>query len=184
MKPKFLIGIDEAGRGPLAGPVAVGVFCVRSKKVFKMFKGVRDSKKLTENQREAFFLNIKEAKKNGHVHYAVSFSSAGIIDKKGIVPAIKSALNRSLRRIDLSTQDRPALNYDGRTESSGPGTTTFVFQIFWWSVRQTSTISGFFIRIKTPTQTAMPTMPARKPCMNTLKVVVRGKNRLKNLRPR
>ena len=109
MKPKFLIGIDEAGRGPLAGPVAVGVFCVRSKKVLKMFKGVRDSKKLTENQREAFFLNIKEAKKNGHVHYAVSFSSAGIIDKKGIVPAIKSALNRSLRRIDLSTQDRPAL---------------------------------------------------------------------------
>jgi ribonuclease HII len=97
---RFLIGIDEAGRGPLAGPVAVGVFVVRSKKTLKMFKGVRDSKKLSEFQREAFFLKIKAAKKSGHVHYAVSFSSARIIDKKGIMPAIKSALNRSLKKIE------------------------------------------------------------------------------------
>jgi ribonuclease HII len=100
--PKFLIGIDEAGRGPLAGPVAVGVFCVRSRKTLKMFKGVRDSKKLTETAREAFFLKIKEAKKAGHVHYAISFSSAGIIDKKGIVTTIKSALNRSLKKVERS----------------------------------------------------------------------------------
>jgi ribonuclease HII len=123
--PRFLIGIDEAGRGPLAGPVAVGVFVIRSKKILKMFKGARDSKKLTEIQREAFFLKIKEAKKNGHVHFAVSFSSAGIIDKKGIVSAIKSALNRSLKKVekyfvqglplykprsDLCTKVRPCTN--------------------------------------------------------------------------
>ena len=116
----YVIGIDEAGRGPLAGPVAVGAFAIRSKSVLKMFKGARDSKKLTAATREAFFLKIKEAKKNGHVYFAVSYSSAGIIDKKGIVPAIKSALNRSLkklevsylRRIDLRAQDRPAQNLD------------------------------------------------------------------------
>jgi ribonuclease HII len=102
MKFKFLIGIDEAGRGPLAGPVAVGVFAIRSKKVLKMFKGARDSKKLSEAQREAFFLKIKESKKAGHVHYAVSYSSAGVIDKKGIVSAIKSALNRSLKKVERS----------------------------------------------------------------------------------
>jgi ribonuclease HII len=100
--PKFLIGIDEAGRGPLAGPVAIGAFAIRSKKVLKMFKGARDSKKMTPVAREAVFLKIKEAKKNGHVHYAVSYSSAGVIDKKGIVPAIKSALNRSLKKLEKS----------------------------------------------------------------------------------
>jgi ribonuclease HII len=117
--PKFLIGIDEAGRGPLAGPVAVGVFCVRSKEDLKRFKGVRDSKKLSEAQRDAYFLKIKEAKKNGHVHFAVSFSSAGIIDKKGIVSAIKSALNRSLKKVErdlprvgLGTQGRPRQSLD------------------------------------------------------------------------
>jgi ribonuclease HII len=100
MKTKFLIGIDEAGRGPLAGPVAVGVFAVRSKEALKIFKGVRDSKKLTEASRESFFFKIKEAKRNGYVYFTVSFSSAGIIDKKGIVPAIKSALNRSLKKLE------------------------------------------------------------------------------------
>ena len=100
MKAKFLIGIDEAGRGPLAGPVAVGVFAIRSKTVLKMFKGARDSKKLTPEERDSFFFKIKLAKKDGHIHYAVSYSSAGHIDRKGIVPAIKSALNRSLKKLE------------------------------------------------------------------------------------
>jgi ribonuclease HII len=108
MKAKFLIGIDEAGRGPLAGPVAVGAFAIRSKSILKMFKGARDSKKLTPEQREVFFLKIKEAKKAGHVHFAVSFSSATIIDKKGIVPSIKSALNRSLKKLERDfIQEKP-----------------------------------------------------------------------------
>ena len=46
---KFLIGVDEAGRGPLAGPVAVGVVMVSEGfDVEKEFKGVADSKKLSE----------------------------------------------------------------------------------------------------------------------------------------
>ena len=124
-KYNFLIGIDEAGRGPLAGPVAVGVFVIRSKKILKMFKGARDLKKLTQSNARLSSLKIKEAKKNGHVHFAVSFSSAGIIDKKGIVSAIKSALNRSLKKVeknfvqglplykprsDLCTKVRPCTN--------------------------------------------------------------------------
>jgi ribonuclease HII len=121
MKAKFLIGIDEAGRGPLAGPVAVGVFAIRSKKVLKMFKGARDSKKLTAAAREAFFFKIKEARKNGHVYYAVSYSSAGVIDEKGIVPAIKSALNRSLKKVEKSfTQVRARHEPAGSPTYSGP----------------------------------------------------------------
>lgn len=129
-KPKykydFLIGIDEAGRGPLAGPVAVGVFAVRSKnakKILKMFKGARDSKKMTPSAREAVFLLIKKAQKLGFIQFAVSFSSAKKIDDVGIVPAIKLALNKSLKKIEknlveespkigLGTQGRPRLILD------------------------------------------------------------------------
>ena len=107
--PRFLIGIDEAGRGPLAGPVAVGAFVIRYKKILKMFKGARDSKKLTPAEREAFFLKINEAKKNGHVYFVVSFSSANVIDKRGIVPAIKSALNRSLKKVERDFVRGPTL---------------------------------------------------------------------------
>jgi len=102
MKFKFLIGIDEAGRGPLAGPVAVGAFAIRSKSVLKMFKGARDSKKMTPAAREAVFLEIKKAQKLGHIRFAVSYSSAKMIDEKGIVPAIKSALDRSLKKVEKS----------------------------------------------------------------------------------
>ena len=120
IQPKFLIGIDEAGRGPLAGPVAVGVFVVRSKeakKVLGIFKGARDSKKMTPAAREDVFLEIKKAQKADHVDFAVSYSSAKIIDERGIVPAIKSALDRSLKKIEtgrvgLGTQGRLGFEYD------------------------------------------------------------------------
>jgi ribonuclease HII len=46
----YIIGIDEAGRGPLAGPVAVGAFAVAGRRVLKRFAGVKDSKQLTPLQ--------------------------------------------------------------------------------------------------------------------------------------
>ena len=55
MSNKYIAGIDEAGRGPLAGPVSVGVFASSeefSKKLKKKFIGLDDSKKLSEIQRE------------------------------------------------------------------------------------------------------------------------------------
>jgi ribonuclease HII len=45
------MGIDEAGRGPLAGPVSIGVLCVPSTFDMKLLKGVRDSKKLSKDGR-------------------------------------------------------------------------------------------------------------------------------------
>lgn len=97
---RYLIGIDEAGRGPLAGPVAVGVFAVRSKAVLKNFKGVKDSKQLSEKQREEWFRLIQIHAKEGIVKYAVSMSSSEVIDTQGIVHAIRSALNRCLKRLE------------------------------------------------------------------------------------
>ena len=103
----YLIGIDEAGRGPLAGPVAVGVFAVRSKEALRKFRGVKDSKQLSEKQREEWFARIRVAVKNGEAAYAVSFSRAGTIDDRGLSYAIYSSLNRALKRLECKGVDCP-----------------------------------------------------------------------------
>lgn len=110
-KTKYLVGIDEAGRGPLAGPVAVGVVAMRPttndqrRTINKQLKGIRDSKKFSEKQRETWFNKFNKLKKEGMLDYAVSFSSAKVIDEKGIVVAIRRALARALRKLDLSPSE-------------------------------------------------------------------------------
>lgn len=99
---RFLIGIDEVGRGPIAGPVAVGAFLIPSgdlKKMIqvkKIFRGVRESKQLSAENREEWFAKIVEAKKAGLIDYAVSFQSEKVIDSRGISFAIRKALAASL----------------------------------------------------------------------------------------
>jgi ribonuclease HII len=95
-KSGYIIGIDEVGRGPLAGPVAVGVFCVKKDFNFKKLLGIRDSKKLTPEKREYFFKKIKELEKNNEVEYVVTFVSSKEIDKKGISFSIRKALIKSI----------------------------------------------------------------------------------------
>ena len=106
MKTRYLIGIDEAGRGPLAGPVAVAVFLVREKTqqhLLSFFpKGeVRDSKKLAPTVRERIFKLLERAKVSGQVFYAVSFASATFIDLWGITAAVRLATARVLSSLDV-----------------------------------------------------------------------------------
>ncbi len=99
-RQQFLIGIDEAGRGPLAGPVAVGAVIVKSDFNKKLLKGIRDSKKLSEMQREVWFMKLKQWKKEGYINYAVSLVGAHIIDSKGISHAIRKGISTCLRRLE------------------------------------------------------------------------------------
>lgn len=101
---KYVIGIDEAGRGPLAGPVAVGAVSVaypeRSRGVLKgFFKGIKDSKKLSSEERELWFDLTKEAERQGDLRFSVSLISETVIDRKGIVPAIQLGIRRCLRKL-------------------------------------------------------------------------------------
>lgn len=102
----YLIGIDEVGRGPLAGPVAVGVlkWKVKSEKLKVeegWFRGLRDSKKLSPKAREAWMVKIEEAQSEGWLEYAVAFVSPSVIDRKGIVHAITTALARALKNLEI-----------------------------------------------------------------------------------
>lgn len=95
-----LIGIDEAGRGPLAGPVAVGVVMVPpGYDILSHFPGLNDSKKLSEKKREALFRILQQELKAGHLKAVVCLSSARMIDDKGIAYAVRHALDRGVRKL-------------------------------------------------------------------------------------
>ena len=107
MKMLDSVGIDEVGRGPIAGPVAVCSF--RCKPDFfesiEIKTPLRDSKKLSRKQREEWCIYLKKAKALGLCDYTVSFVSAETIDKFGIVPAIKKALKVSLEKVAQTPED-------------------------------------------------------------------------------
>lgn len=107
---KFLVGIDEAGRGPLAGPVAVAAFCIPHTlrhQVSDIFPDgiVRDSKKLTPEARERIFRMLADARRRGSIAYTVSFSSARVIDRRGIVHAITRALTRAIDSLGVAPDE-------------------------------------------------------------------------------
>ena len=112
---EYLIGIDEAGRGPLAGPVAVGVVMCASYFGFKLLKDVRDPKKLSEKQREGWFVKLKswqkESKKTGKnkIDFKVSLIGAKVIDEKGINFAIKRGIKNCLKRLEADPSNSKVL---------------------------------------------------------------------------
>lgn len=103
-KYKYIVGVDEVGRGPLAGPVNVCAFCVpveHEQQVLEKLSGITDSKKLTEKKRNSYFEIIKDLKKDDLLSAAVSGVSAKDIDSKGIILALNRALVSSLDKLDL-----------------------------------------------------------------------------------
>jgi len=84
------IGVDEAGRAPLAGPVSVGIVAVPvGFDVAAEFKGVKDSKQLTEFARERIYKELLRREEAGDVRFVVRFSSHLYIDEFGITRAVR-----------------------------------------------------------------------------------------------
>ena len=94
-KVKLIAGIDEAGRGPLAGPVVVAsVIMPRN----SMIEGVNDSKKVSEKKREALYEKIMEEA----ISYGIGIIDQKEIDEINILEATKKGLTTSLK--ELSTK--------------------------------------------------------------------------------
>ena len=85
-------GLDEAGRGPLAGPVcAAAVILPRG----TIIDGLNDSKKLSEKKREALYdLVIEKA-----VAYEIAFASVEEIEERNILNATFLAMNRAIEEL-------------------------------------------------------------------------------------
>lgn len=89
---KLIIGIDEAGRGPLAGPVAVGAVVMKPDSELEW---VNDSKKVTEKRREILFDKIKE----DALAWSVQLISQQEIDELNILQATKKGLHLAVEDI-------------------------------------------------------------------------------------
>ena len=92
----WLVGIDEVGRGPLAGPITLAVILCPKKDGKRIFKGIRDSKHLTPKSREEWFLRFKE---HPRIFYRATSIGAHIIDRRGISFAAKKCIERLLQNI-------------------------------------------------------------------------------------
>lgn len=98
----YIAGLDEAGRGALAGPVAVGAVILPNDKALlsQTLGGVRDSKQLTPPAREMLAPYIREAT----LAWSVGFADAHEIDLQGIVRATRLAAIRALHQFSISPQ--------------------------------------------------------------------------------
>ena len=94
-----IAGIDEAGRGPLAGPVVVA--CVVMPRD-SMIEGVNDSKKVSEKKREKLYDQIIEAS----IAYGVGIISQTEIDRINILNATKEGLTAAIKEMEKNLQER------------------------------------------------------------------------------
>ena len=94
---KYICGIDEAGRGPLAGPVVVGAVVMPKD---SMLEFMNDSKKVTEKRRELLYEEIV----NTSLAYGIGIISQEEIDKINILNATKKALHLSVESLKIKPQ--------------------------------------------------------------------------------
>src|SRR5260221_12406946 len=98
----YIAGLDEAGRGALAGPVAVGAVILPNDKTLlsATLSGARDSKQMTPRQRERLAIQIKAVALN----WSVGFADTHEIDAQGIVRATRLEAIRALHQFSLSPE--------------------------------------------------------------------------------
>ncbi len=92
---KAICGVDEAGRGPLAGPVCAAAVILPQNAIIE---GVNDSKKLSEKKRNALYEIIK----NTSLAYSVAFSSVEEIEDMNILNATMLAMKRAVEGLKVS----------------------------------------------------------------------------------
>lgn len=115
VSPQFtrIVGIDEAGRGALAGPVvaAAVLLPLHNKQAMGQLTAVNDSKQLSPKKRDIFYdLIIEHA-----LAFGVGFESAAVVDEIGIIQATKRAMKTAVSQINPSPD---YLLIDGRIRLS------------------------------------------------------------------
>lgn len=113
-KTPFLLGVDEAGRGPLAGPVVCATVLLEGTH-HPSLAGVRDSKTLSESKREGLFEDIRKCARS----VAVAWAHPCEIDRSNILRASLDAMSRAAGRILRRFQEPVLVVVDGIHEIPG-----------------------------------------------------------------
>lgn len=99
LNQNLLCGVDEAGRGPLAGPVVAAAVILKDD-AYKLIPEVNDSKKLSEKKREALYNKILDSSKS----WAVGISDVEEIEKINILQATFLAMSRAVEALDIKPE--------------------------------------------------------------------------------
>ncbi len=125
---KMVVGLDEAGRGPLAGPVVASAVIVRQipavnfpilEKFLKHWQvqGIKDSKKLTAEKRENFYKVLAD---NPNVEWGIGKVSEKVIDRINILEATKLAMEKAINNLEKKVRIGLRQKSSGRTIFGGP----------------------------------------------------------------
>jgi ribonuclease HII len=103
---KWVVGIDEVGRGPLAGPVYVCAVAMPEKAYKKVqWLGLTDSKKMSAKNRGVWHGEARAIEKRGALQIAISTRTAKAIDQKGIAVCIRECIAENLRKLGIAPKD-------------------------------------------------------------------------------
>ncbi len=105
---KFVAYLDEAGRGPLAGPVISAATVIKNRKLKILFKEVRDSKKLNSQKRKEIYHILTH---HPEIEWAVGKVSEKIIDKINILEATKLSMERAIRNLERKPKKRSKVDF-------------------------------------------------------------------------
>jgi ribonuclease HII len=92
---KYVVGVDEAGRGPGAGPVVAAAVCIPDEALPELLGKVNDSKKMTPKRREKMYDYITE-----HCSFGVQDIGADVIDEVNILEATKAAMRSAVEQLE------------------------------------------------------------------------------------
>ncbi len=95
--PSIIAGVDEAGRGPLAGPVVAGAVVFKDMDHLDILSGLDDSKKISATKREKLYKVIME-----NAHVGIGIASVEEIDEYNILQATFIAMNRAIDGLDIT----------------------------------------------------------------------------------
>ncbi len=108
---RYIVGIDEVGRGPLAGPVTLCAVRIEVRMYKKLQKNKnlpalgRDSKKLSKKEREKYSKILCDMALEGKIAFTVAMQSNKVIDTKGLSFAIKKSLTHCLQKLSATEKD-------------------------------------------------------------------------------
>lgn len=98
-------GVDEAGRGPWAGPVAAGAVVILDRNLDEfLLKGLNDSKKLSAKKREQLYEHLFAAEVKGQVAIGIGLASVQEIDETNILQATFAAMRRAVVQLKVQPQ--------------------------------------------------------------------------------
>lgn len=150
----MIVGVDEVGRGCLAGPVAAGAVILN-----KNIRGLKDSKLLTKQQRERLDLKIRASA----LGFGVGWASVEEINEFGMTEAVRRAMHRAVAELQVAFEHIEKLVVDGNFNYFATHTLSTISEALIAADQKVPAVSAASIIAKVARDTHMTKLAADYP---------------------